>query len=51
MEKMNTIANLLNEKIDRIKELADIVQEIEESEEVYSRACDIRAKITKFGYE
>ena len=55
-ERLRTIANLLKEKIEQVKQLdseildlCDVsVQEIEESEIVYSRACDVQAKITKF---
>ncbi len=57
-ERLRTIANLLKEKIEQVKQLdreildlcdvSVVVQEIEESEGVYSRACDVQAKITKF---
>ena len=57
MERLRTIANLLNGKIERVRQLDSeildlcdvgvIVQEIEESEDVYSRACDVQAKIAK----
>ncbi|XP_028409239.1 uncharacterized protein LOC114531823 [Dendronephthya gigantea] len=60
-ERLNTVGRLLNEKIEKVRDLdsqilelcdvAEIVQEIEESEEVYSRACDVKAKITKFTNE
>ena len=57
MERLRTIANLLNGKIERVRQLDSeildlcdvsvIVQEIEESEDVYSRACDVQARIAK----
>ncbi len=60
-ERLNTIGSLLNEKIERLKELdcqildlcdvADIVKDIDETEEVYSRVCDVQVKITKFTSE
>ena len=60
-ERLNTIRSLLNEKIERLKELdcqildlcdaADIVKDIDETEEVYSRVCDVQVKITKFTSE
>ncbi len=60
-ERLSTISDLLSEKIGLLKQLdsqildicdvADIVREIEETEEVYSRACDIRVKVTKFTSE
>ena len=56
-ERLSTIANLLNEKLIRLKELDaqvlqlcdvnDIEQEIEETEEIYSRTMDVRREITK----
>jgi hypothetical protein len=58
MERLKTIASLLNKKIEHVKELDSeildlcdvsiIEREIEESEEVYSRMCDVQAKITRF---
>ena len=58
---MNTIEKLLTEKVELLKELdvkildlcsvEDIVQEINETEEVYSRVCDVRVKISKFSSE
>ncbi len=57
-ERLNTIGSLLNEKIERLKELdcqildlcdvADIVKVIDETEEIYSRVCDVQVEITKF---
>ncbi len=54
-ERLSTISDLLSEKIGLLKQLdsqildlcdvADILREIEETEEVYSRACDIRLKL------
>jgi hypothetical protein len=58
MERLKTIASLLNKKIQQVKELdieildlcdvSIIERGIEESEEVYSCMCDVQAKITKF---
>ena len=60
-ERLSTISDLLSEKIGLLKQLdsqildlcdvADIVREVEETEEVCSRACDIRVKVTKFTSE
>lgn len=57
-DRLSTIANLLNEKINRLKELdvqvlelcdvTDIEQEIEETEDIFSRTSDVRREITKF---
>ena len=56
-DRLRTIANLLNEKITTLKELdarvlelceiEDIEREIEETEEIFSRACDVSREITK----
>ena len=57
-DRLRTIANLLNEKIIRLKELDaqvlelceidDIEREIEETEEMFSRASDVSSRIEKF---
>ena len=57
-DRLLTIANFLNEKIERLKELdaqvlelcaiTDIEREIEETEEIFSLACDVSREITKF---
>ena len=57
MERLRTIANLLNGKFGRVRQLDSeildlcdfsvIVQEIEEAEDVYSRACDVQARTAK----
>ena len=54
----NSIEKLLNEKVELLKgldvkildlcQVEDIVQEINETEEVYARVCDIKVKISKF---
>ena len=60
-DRLNTIEKLLTEKVELLKELdvkildmsdvENIVQEINETEEVYSRVCDVRVKISKFSSE
>ena len=60
-DRLNTIEKLLTEKVELLKELdvkildlcdvEDIVQEINEIEEVFSRVCDVRVKISKFSSE
>ena len=49
-DRLRTIANLLNEKITTLKELdARVLElcEIEDTEEIFSRACDVSREITK----
>ena len=56
--RLRTIESLLNEKITKLKELdaqilelceiEEIVQEIEVTEDIYSRACDVSREIEKF---
>ena len=56
-DRLRTLSNLLNEKIVRLKQLdaeilqlcevEDIEREIEETEEIYSRACDVTREIEK----
>ena len=60
-DRLNTIEKLLTEKVELLKQLdvkildlcdvEDIVQEINETEEVYLRVCDVRVKISKFSSE
>ena len=60
-DRLNTIEKLLTEKVELLKELdvkildlcdvEDIVHGINETEEVYSRVCDVRVKISKFSSE
>ena len=55
--RLRTLSNLLNEKIVRLKqfdaeilqlcEVEDIEREIEETEEIYSRVCDVTREIEK----